>query len=751
MIPRVFKELLSRFEAGRLSTKILILSALVTVPALVLLTGGLNQAYSGILRNQALDQLRNSATSQAAEIDAQLGAWRRLVAALGADPRLNADLNPDANHGDPALRDAAWTALGRAVAADAGFKAASLVDGRGRLVVSTDAAADANMDFSRQPYYRQALNGQPNVSDVYVGRVVPAATLFVAAPVAGGGRTLGVVVVRTDPASLLAFYNPSRLGQDQIGILIDSHGVVVGYNGPEADRVLYHTTARAGKPSTDALRRSGQYGSQQLQPLGMGSFDGVGTGSSRVVFPVSGRASELGYNHLQSKPWTVAVLQDELSVLAPLSGSTLTIFGYLLLTLTIIFGVIFAVMRALEHTETQSLHDDLTDLPNRRYFHEILLREISRSQRTHRPVSVINIDLDHFKAINDVHGHHHGDEVLRLFSRVLLSQVRSVDVAARYGGEEFMVLLPDTDKEGAEKVAEKVRRAAAEVPVAPHGSKDHQAVSRLALSAGVASFPEDADADDALLRHADQAMYLAKSLGRNQVIAFGSPVPLSTLSDNPDKINLLVRNANRATVEALAAAIDARDTYTAGHSRRVADYTVLIGRELSMSVAELETLQLGALLHDVGKIGVSDLLLRKNGKLNDAEFERVQAHTQIGYEMVQGVEFLRKVAPIILYHHENHDGSGYPQGLKGEEIPVEARIIKVADAFDAMTSGRTYREAGTAEWALGELRRNSGKQFAPEIVDALQSAHNKNRVASIIPRPVALENAAAEDAAVGES
>jgi diguanylate cyclase (GGDEF)-like protein/putative nucleotidyltransferase with HDIG domain len=744
MIPRVLKELLSRFEASRLSTKVLLLSALVTVPALLILTGGLNQAYSGVIRNEALTQLKKGATSQASEMDAQLDTWRNMAMAVAADPRLAAQLNAGAS--GAALSGATRAALGRALAAETAFKAASLVDHQGHIVLSTDSAADPSQSLSRAPYFQPALDGHVTISDLYVGQVVPAPTIFVAAPVSDGIRVFGALVIRTDPSRLLAFYNPSRLNQDEVGMLIDSNGVVVGYNGPEPDRVLYHIVSDPGEARLAALRRSGQYGSQQLAPLEMGNFDAQITGSgasggTRAIFPVTGRSSELGYNHLSTKPWTVVVLLDELTVLAPLNGSTFSIFAFLLLTLMVIFGVIFVVMRILERTETESLHDDLTDLPNRRFLHDILVREVSRSQRTHRPLSVINIDLDHFKAINDVHGHHHGDEVLRRFGRVLSAQVRSIDLAARYGGEEFMVLLPDTDKEGGQMVAEKVRRAAAELDIAPHSSKDPVGASRLSLSAGVASFPEDAEDEETLLRHADQAMYLAKSLGRNQVIAFGSPVPLSSLSENPEKINLLVRNANRATVEALAAAIDARDAYTSGHSRRVADYSMLIGRELSMPAADLETLHLGALLHDLGKIGVSDRVLRKSGKLNQAEMERVQTHAQIGYEMVQGVDFLRKIAPIILSHHENLDGTGYPQGLKGDEIPLVARIVKVADAFDAMTSARTYRVAGTAEWALGELRRNAGKQFDLECVEALQAAHNKRRVAAIIPRPAVIEEA----------
>src|SRR5258708_7905044 len=166
------------------------------------------------------------------------------------------------------------------------------------------------------------------------------------------------------------------------------------------------------------------------------------------------------------------------------------------------------------------------------------------------------------------------------------------------------------------------------------------------------------------MRRAEQAMYLAKGLGRDRVISFGSAVPISDISSDPDRVNLLIRNANRATVEALAAAIDAKDPYSQGHSFRVAEYAVKIALKLGLASDEIEAIRLGGLVHDVGKVAVASSVLSKPGKLSVEEFREVQNHTVIGYEMVRGVEFLRKVSPVVL-HHENMDGSGYPHGLSG--------------------------------------------------------------------------------------
>ncbi|HEV3232610.1 MAG TPA: diguanylate cyclase [Candidatus Dormibacteraeota bacterium] len=737
MLVKFLAGLLRRFTASRLSTKILLLFAFLTVIPFVVLAARLDHANSELLRQRLLLTLQGQARSQASEIDSQLEQWRHLADFAAATPALSAYLSGPT---DPATAAAARAALQRAQASDPSFSGALLTDRGGAVTLASDPALAADV-APRGGYLQAALGGHTTVSEIAVGQRLPAPVLYVGAPVPGPGGVAGALVLRVDPARILAFLLPTRLRDNSFAMLVDPHGVILGYSGPSPEQVLYHTLGAASPAAIQGLRQGGGYGTESIAPLGMQDLAQTmargASGSGRVLFPVTNRAVETGFSRLATKGWTVAVMQDELEFLTPLHSSTFNTAAVFVAAAAIVGLLCFLTVRVLERTEIESLHDDLTGLPNRRYFNDILARELSRAERNHRPLSVINLDLDHFKRINDSLGHQRGDEVLQRFAGVLADQVRGIDLSARYGGEEFVVLLPDTDKEGALLVAEKVRRAAAEVTIGGRGPERQQVAGRLTVSAGVASYPDDGEDRELLLRRADQAMYLAKSLGRNQVIGFGSAVPLTSFSTDPGRINLMVRNANRATVEALAAAIDARDSYTHGHSRRVADYAALIGRELDLRPKDLEVLTLGALLHDLGKIGVPDSLLRKPGRLTEAERREVQDHTVIGHQMVQGVEFLRTVAPIILHHHENVDGSGYPHGLAGEEIPLLARIVKVADAFDAMTSSRIYREAAGAEWALGELSRSAGRQFDPEVVAALAAAQAKRRLTGIIPVPAA--------------
>ena len=725
MMLLALRELVSRFKASRLSTKILVLSTLTSVLPMILLTALIGQSNTDADRRAGLRTLHDEASTQSAEMSAQVSAWKTTAQRLSHDPAIAAALQAG---GTPAPTGA-LAALLREKRLVPGAQVLAVLDRRGQVITSTDLALLAGVDFSRLPVFMQARRGQVGLSDVTIGRDVPTPRVLVAAPVAAGdGGFAGAVLVRLDAAAVFGFQNPTRLPDDRFGMVVDHNGVVVGYNGPAAGRVLYRVLGRPSAADLAALRRTGLYGSAPLQAINMdmlaSQLAAGGSGSAQVPFPVTGRAVEAGFSTPAGIPWTVVVMQDEATFLAGLPSPFLFIsISFVCLAILVTVAVYF-VTRMLENTESQALNDDLTGLPNRRYFAALLTREMERSKRNLRPLSVVMVDLDHFKQVNDQHGHRAGDEVLRAFAATLVENVRATDIPARYGGEEFVILLPDTEKEGALLLVEKLRQVveAIDIDLRKTTSGGRSRPVRITLSAGVATLPADAEEEEAVVRRADQALYLAKSLGRNRVVGFGSALPLEGSADEPEMIRRLVGHANRSTIEALAAAIDARDVGGQGHSRRVAEYAVLIGRKLGLGANDLESLSLGALLHDVGKIGVPEVLLRKRGTLTAAEFARVAAHTTAGHEMVQDVPFLRAVAPIILYHHENVDGTGYPTGIMGADIPLAARIVKVADSFDAMTSSRNHRAAATTDWALGELAQNAGTQFDEEVVAALSAA-----------------------------
>ena len=738
-----------KVKEARLSTRVMLFFIIATLLPLYGMLWLSLRANSDILRREQLQNLSSRATALAAQTKDQLDSWTKDATLLAADPgvvRLTTG-DPAGNPGD------AQEALRRLQHVDGSFRVAFVMDQGGAVTQSSDPALNGGRAFSGSRWFKQAVGGSPAVSDLYIGKAAPVPAIYIAAPVRDAlGKIAGVAVLQASPDKIIGFFDPNLLGQQRYAMLLDQHGIVIGTSGPQ--RILYHSLAPLNPTDQLALRQSGNFGSAGVADLGLTDLAdevtaGQGPGNTTAYFSPDGQQEVFGYAPLTGVRvgWRILVAQPEAAFLAPVDQATRNTALFTTIAAIVILAVIYFVARMFERTERQSLTDSLTGLPNRRYFSDILEREMIRSQRNHRPLSLMNCDLDHFKKINDEYGHQKGDEILKGFARVIRDQVRSIDLPVRFGGEEFVVLLPDTDKAGALMVAEKIRRSADRLSIPRLGSIPGRKVT---VSCGVATYPDDCTNQDELMRCADQAMYLAKNLGRNQVVGYGMESGVSSLAKNPEKVHLLVQNANKATIEALAAAIDARDTYTHGHSHRVADYSRIIASELEDEPVDLESLHLGALLHDVGKIGIADALLRKPGKLTSEEYEVIKSHSTIGFDMVQGVEYLKDVGLIILHHHENFGGGGYPDGLSGKDVPVASRIIMVSDAFDAMTSTRTYRTAGSVERALEELTKHQGRQFDPNVVDALKSAVRKGKMKLLTqPPPTAAQLQATAGATKG--
>jgi diguanylate cyclase (GGDEF)-like protein len=363
--------------------------------------------------------------------------------------------------------------------------------------------------------------------------------------------------------------------------------------------------------------------------------------------------------------------------------------------------------------------DPLTGIANRQAVMARLSSELERASRYHHPLSVIILDLDHFKRLNDTHGHVAGDAVLRHVGQLLGSSVRAVDFAGRYGGEEFLIVLPETDVDAAAALAEKLRRTVSGSSVRlPEGE-----TVTVSLSAGVAGGQLDALALDHLVRDADAALYSAKALGRDQVYVFretgddGSvrraPISAAARSRAQD----VGRAAMAAAQDALVRTLSERAGWAGRPSTMIAEASVALARAIDLPAGELERIRTASLLHDLGKLAISDDILDRPSELNHAEWRVVTEHPKIGQVVLEQAGALRDAATIVLHHHEWFDGRGYPHGLSGSEIPIGARIVSIVDAYEAMVAGRPYRAAISHEAALAELRRQSGVQFDPELVE----------------------------------
>jgi len=353
--------------------------------------------------------------------------------------------------------------------------------------------------------------------------------------------------------------------------------------------------------------------------------------------------------------------------------------------------------------EQRARIDELTGLFNRRHFEERLKEEISRHSRYGNVFSIFLLDLDNFKTYNDIYGHPSGDILLTQTGKIIRSSVRDADQAFRYGGDEFIVILPQTTMDDAWVVADRVRRGIAE-----EMEKREIAVT---CSVGLASYPSDGVISGELVTVADTALYFAKRTGGNRVY-----LSSKILSEPQDDSGIYARRNGLSAIYALVSTVEAKDPYTYGHSRKVNTYAVALAETIGLSPEEVSRVSTAALLHDIGKIGVPDKVLNKKGKLNREDWEAIKSHPKLGATIVGNVPNLVPCVSSILHHHERWDGSGYPEGLKGEEISIEARILAIADSFEAMSSARPYRPALCAEKVLKELRGGAGSQFDPELV-----------------------------------
>jgi diguanylate cyclase (GGDEF)-like protein len=378
-----------------------------------------------------------------------------------------------------------------------------------------------------------------------------------------------------------------------------------------------------------------------------------------------------------------------------------------------------AASGAFLQVEARATHDRLTGIANRETLLTTLVAEVERAARHHTWLSVAFIDIDRFKPINDTFGHNSGDAVLRQVASVIADNIRGSDLFGRYGGEEFMLILPETQPDEAVLLAEKLRNLVAARALVIAGQQRLQ----VTISVGVAGDVGSQLQVDRLVDQADAAMYAAKSLGRNRTYLYravdeSAPVrraPIST--EHRAAATAIGRWANDTATEALASVLAPQPHHRGQPSDMIASLATGIALELGLPPEEIERVRVASLLHDLGKLAVPPEILDKPTALSDGEWQAIGEHPRIGQVILEQASGLREAIPVVLHHHERFNGGGYPHGLKGNEIPIGARIVSVADAYHAMVHDRPYKTALTHDQALAELRGNAGTQFDPEVVN----------------------------------
>jgi diguanylate cyclase (GGDEF)-like protein/putative nucleotidyltransferase with HDIG domain len=413
---------------------------------------------------------------------------------------------------------------------------------------------------------------------------------------------------------------------------------------------------------------------------------------------------------------------------------------------------------AFQKTQQEAITDGLTGVKTHRFFMEALSGEWKRATRTSRPFSLILMDLDRFKFVNDFYGHVDGDNVIQRVAQLLSEHCRRSDVVARYGGDEFVILMPETDLEQAHLLAGKLRNWIATDPLLLERN--------VTSSLGVATFPIHGSTPQELIQVADASMYLSKHRGGNAVSTADHVDPderkkwksdvleaylgvtlkrlfttgPSAFEEIRNRIEQFARSVSETELErsdsapnaegpceplppivmdtltSLALAVDSKDQFTQGHSQKVAGYAVVIAEAIGLGSPEVEEIRLGAMLHDIGKVGISDTILNKNGPLDAEQWEVMKKHVDFGSQLLEPLNGTERIRAMVAHHHEFFDGSGYPSGLAGKQIPFGARIITIADAYDTITSQRTYKQEHSSEDAFKELERCAGTQFDPELV-----------------------------------
>ncbi len=405
-------------------------------------------------------------------------------------------------------------------------------------------------------------------------------------------------------------------------------------------------------------------------------------------------------------------------------------------------GMYIHNLQLLEQTNKFANTDTLTSLYTHRGFQEVLAKEITKANDNSTPLSVIMFDVNNITKINRELGHAKGDEVIKIIADKVKQNIKNTDSAGRYGGDEIAVIMPETDTKNAKYMAEYITYCLSCCFV--------DDVGPVKVSVGIATYPDSAQEQEKLLLLAEQGMYISQAKGYKEGMSaiistedfnFWDDVAVNSFAEilakrhfenginfedelvkKINNVEILNHNNLMEMVTSLAGAIDAKDPYTKGHSTSVSRYSEALARAINLPEPDVERIKIGAMLHDIGKIGIPENVLKKPGKLDDDEWEIMKQHPTIGAEKVLAPnDALREFIPIVKHHHERLDGKGYPDKLSGEDIPLEARIVSVADAYHALVSDRPYRKGMPIEKACAILQEGAGIQWDSDLVRAFIS------------------------------
>ncbi|MDQ2087784.1 diguanylate cyclase [Herbivorax sp. ANBcel31] len=384
--------------------------------------------------------------------------------------------------------------------------------------------------------------------------------------------------------------------------------------------------------------------------------------------------------------------------------------GLFFTLLTMAWVIVVGILSQRQENQKREMQrlaitDELTGVYNQRYFHVDLNKEINKASKTKDSIGLILIDIDNFRMYNDLYSHDYGDSILKITAAILRSVVNKKDKVFRFGSDEFAVLVKGRNLSLLELEAKRIHEKYEKVK--KNYYKDDLA-NKITISIGLSQYPDISASKEELISHSDMALYQAKNLGEDKVNYY---------QDIMLQINKTMQSDEQmiGVFRGLLSTITAKDKYTVGHCERVSSYATIIGEAMGFELEEIQTLLYAGLLHDIGKIELPRSVLNKIGRLTDEEFDMIRKHPIHSASILEPLSEMDNLIYYVKHHHERYDGKGYPDGLKGEEISIGARILCIADSFDAMVSERPYRKSMSVEDAFLELKRCSGSQFDPEI------------------------------------